>query len=115
MTKPIKPETSFDSFSELDIRVGTVLQVEEFPEARQSAYKITIDFGDLGTRQSSAQITNLYTLDDLVNTQIIAVVNFPSKQIATFQSEILILGIYGKEGVVLLRPDKPVANGDSIG
>lgn len=106
---------SFENFTTLDIRVGTVVQVEEFPEARQPAYKIWVDFSDLGVKQSSAQITDLYAPGDLKNTQVIAVVNFPPKQIATFQSEILILGVYADEIVVLLRPDQPVQNGQKIG
>jgi len=107
--------TPFGNFTSLDIRVGTIVQVEEFPEARQPAYKIWVDFGDFGIKQSSAQITDIYTPGDLKNTQVIAVVNFPPKQIATFQSEILILGVYADKGVVLLRPDQPVQNGQKIG
>jgi len=113
MTNP--DYASFNNFTNLDIRVGAIVQVEEFPEARQPAYKIHVDFGDFGVKQSSAQITDLYEPEDLMDTQVIAVVNFPPKQIASFQSEILILGVYGDEGVVLLRPDQPVQNGQKIG
>ncbi len=106
---------NYETFAALDIRVGTIVDVQEFPNARQPAYKIWVDFGPLGIKQSSAQITELYTPDNLLDTQVIAVVNFPPKQIATFQSEILILGIYSEDGVVLLRPELPVKDGQKIG
>jgi tRNA-binding protein len=106
---------TFDDFSKLDIRAGTIIAVDEFPEARKPAYKLTIDFGELGMKRSSAQITNLYSKEDLLNKQIVAVVNFPPKQIGPFISECLVLGVYNTNGVVLLQPDKSVNNGEHIG
>lgn len=106
---------TFDDFSKLDIRAGTIISVEDFPEAKKPAYKITIDFGEFGTKRSSAQITNLYSKEDLMNKQIVAVVNFPPKQIGPFVSECLVLGVYNKDGVVLLKPDKAVSNGEQVG
>ena len=105
----------FKSFKDLDIRVGTVVQAELFKEAINPSFKITIDFGDLGILKSSAQITELYKVNDLKDTQVIAVVNFPKKQIANFMSECLILGVVNNDkGVVLLRPDSQVNNGLKI-
>lgn len=106
---------TFDDFSKLDIRVGTIISVEDFPEARKPAYKLIIDFGEAGIKKSSAQITDLYTKDDLLNKQIVAVVNFPVKQIGPFVSECLVLGVYNEKGVVLLQPDKAVSNGERVG
>ena len=106
----------YKHFENLDIRVGTITEVVEFPKARIPAYKVEIDFGaEFGRLKSSAQITGLYKKEDLVGTQVLAVVNFPKKQIANFLSECLILGIYWKEGVVLLRPDKQCDNGLKVG
>ena len=104
-------------FEKVDIRVGTILEVSDFPAARKPSYKMLIDFGsELGTKYSSAQITTLYTKDELLNRQIIAVVNFPSKKIADFSSECLVLGIYDEnKNVILLQPGKPVTNGMKIG
>ena len=104
----------FKSFKDLDIRVGTVIQTELFNEAINPSYKITINFGDFGILKSSAQITELYKVKDLIDTQVIAVVNFPKKQIANFMSECLILGVFNDNGVVLLRPDSQVNNGLKI-
>lgn len=106
---------TFDDFSKLDIRAGTIIAVEDFPEAKKPAYKLTIDFGELGTKRSSAQITNLYSKEDLVNKQIVAVVNFPPKQIGPFVSECLVLGVYNKDGVVLLQTERNVVNGERVG
>ena len=107
---------SFENFMELDIRVGEVVEVEDFLKARKPAYKIWVDFGEeLGIKKSSAQITELYKKDDLLGRQVIAIVNFPPRQIADFMSEVLILGIYVKEGVVLLEPERKVKKGDKIG
>lgn len=106
---------TFEDFSKLDIRAGTIISVEDFPEARKPAYKLTIDFGEAGIKKSSAQITDLYSKEDLMNKQIVAVVNFPPKQIGPFVSECLVLGVYNKDGVVLLQPGMTVSNGEKIG
>ena len=108
---------SWNDFEKIDIRAGTIIDVNDFPKARKPAYKLVIDFGkELGIKRSSAQITALYTKDELVNRQVIAVVNFPPKQIADFTSECLVLGIYDEnKDVILLQPGKPVTNGMKIG
>lgn len=94
------------------MRVGTIIAVDDFPKARKPAYKLKIDFGEQGIKQSSARITELYSKDDLLNRQIIAVVNFPPKQIADFLSEVLVLGVVdGNNPVVLLQPERKVKNG----
>ncbi|MEO6069348.1 MAG: tRNA-binding protein [Chitinophagaceae bacterium] len=108
---------SWADFEKLDIRVGTISTAAAFPEAIKPAYKLTIDFGEtIGTLHSSAQITTLYTIESLVGLQVIAVLNFPPKKIASFISECLVLGIYteGNE-VVLLQPQQKVVNGLKIG
>jgi len=106
----------WNDFEKIEIRVGTIVEVSDFPKARKPALKLKIDFGELGTKQSSAQITKYYDKGSLLNSQVIAVVNFPPKQIADFFSECLVLGIYTDEkDVVLLRPDQPVTNGWRIG
>lgn len=108
--------TTFEDFMKLDIRVGTILKAEEFKNAKKPAYKLEIDFGqEIGIKKSSAQITSLYTKEDLIGKQILAVVNFPSKQIADFISEVLVLGTYSKDGVILITPDKKAENGDKLG
>lgn len=106
---------TWDDFQKLDIRVGRVISAEEFPEARHPAYKLTIDFGPLGTKRSSAQITDLYRPQDLFGRLVVAVVNFPPKQIATFMSEVLVLGAMDERGVVLLQPEAETAPGTKIG
>jgi tRNA-binding protein len=107
---------SWTDFEKVDIRVGTILTAEIFEAARKPAYKLTIDFGEFGIKKSSAQITNLYTCAEIIGTQVIAVVNFPPKQIANFFSECLVLGVYNNNGhVILLQPNKPVSNGNKIG
>lgn len=107
---------SWQDFEKVDIRVGTIVEVNDFPKARKPAYKLLIDFGELGMKRSSAQITKLYGKDELLNRQVIAVVNFPPKQIADFISECLVLGVYTAEkDVVLLQPQQPVGNGWKIG
>jgi len=103
-------------FEKIDIRAGTILEVNDFPKAKKSAWQLTIDFGELGIKKSSAQITDLYEKQSLIGKQVIAVVNFPPKQIANFLSECLVLGVYSdKKEVVLLTPDKKVNNGWKIG
>ena len=105
---------SFAGFEHLDVRVGEIVRAEPFPEARKPAYKLWIDFGELGTRTSSAQITSLYAADDLPGQQVVAVVNFPPKRIAGFRSDVLVLGALTGEGVVLLRPERGVPPGSRI-
>ena len=107
---------SFDDFMKIDIRLGEIVAVEDFPEARKPAWKLTIDFGDeIGIKKSSAQITDHYGKDDLMNRQVIAVVNFPPRQIGPFMSEVLTLGVGDEDGrVVLLGPDKPAPNGSRM-
>ena len=106
---------TFDDFLKLDIRVGTIIKVDDFPKAKKAAYKLEIDFGELGIKKSSAQITELYQKNDLIGKQILAVVNFPPKQVADFLSEVLVLGVYSKDGVVLIEPNKHVNNGEKLG
>ncbi len=107
---------TFDDFMKLDIRVGTVVEAKVFEKARRPAYQLWVDFGEeLGIKKSSAQITEVYSPESLIGKQVMAVVNFPPRQIADFMSEILVLGTYSKQGVVLIRPDEPVANGDRLG
>ena len=106
---------TFDDFLKFDIRVGTIIKVDDFPKAKKAAYKLEIDFGELGIKKSSAQITELYQKSDLIGKQILAVVNFPPKQVADFLSEVLVLGVYSKKGVVLIEPNLPVNNGEKLG
>ena len=107
---------SFDDFMKLDIRVGTILSAKNLEKARKPAYQLEVDFGEeLGVKRSSAQITQHYSPEELVGKQVLAVVNFPPRQIANFFSEVLVLGTYSEGGVVLITPDKPVQNGDKLG
>lgn len=107
---------TWDDFTKVDIRCGTILTVAAFPKAKKPAYQLSIDFGPLGIKKSSAQITDHYNIDNLVGKQIIAVVNFPPKQIANFLSECLVLGVYNEaHEVILLHPSLPVSNGQPIG
>ena len=107
---------SWNDFEKIDLRVGTIVEAMEFPEARQPAYKLTIDFGELGMKKSSAQITRFYTVQELPGQQVIAVLNFPPKQIAGFSSECLVLGVYDEnKDVVLLQPKHSVSNGSKVG
>ncbi|WP_292010769.1 tRNA-binding protein [Chryseobacterium sp.] len=112
-----KAEITWNDFEKLDIRCGTIINAEDFEKARNPSYKLEIDFGDLGIRKSSAQITNLYSKEGLIGKQILAIVNFPKKQIANFFSECLVLGVYGedKKDVTLLTPSLPVKNGMQVG
>ena len=107
---------TIDDFSKLDIRVGTVLEAKPFPKARRPAYQLTVDFGaEIGTKRASAQITEHYRPEELVGMQVLAVVNFPPRQIADFMSEVLVLGTYSEGGVILITPQQPAANGDKLG
>ena len=107
---------TFDDFMKLDIRVGTITEARVFAKARKPAYQLVVDFGpEIGTKKSSAQITQHYTPEELIGKQVLAVVNFPPRQIADFMSEVLVLGTYSEGGVVLIRPDKAVQNGDKLG
>ena len=107
---------TIEDFMKLDIRVGTIIEAMDFEKARRPAYKLKIDFGqEIGIKQSSAQITNIYNLEELKGKQILAVVNFPPRQIADFMSEVLVLGTYSKDGVILITPDRMAENGDKLG
>ena len=106
---------SFEDFQNVDIRVGTIVHVEPFPKANKSAYKLKIDFGSLGEKTSSAQITARYSMDDLKGRQVLGVVNFPTKRIAGFKSEVLILGVPNEEmEIVLLEPETELPNGSVV-
>ena len=108
---------SWDDFEKIDIRCGTIIDVKDFPKARKPSYQFRVDFGaELGIKRSSAQLTQLYNKEELLNKQVIAVVNFPPKQIADFFSECLILGVYDENNhVILLQPERTVKNGQRIG
>ncbi len=107
---------SWADFEKVELRVGTIIDVEDFPEARKPAFKLKVDFGDdIGVKKSSAQITDIYSKDDLIGRQVLAVVNFPSKQIGPMRSECLVTGFLREDGaVVLARPDSAVANGAKL-
>lgn len=111
--QPSEPEISFNEFLKVDIRIGTVVRAEVFPEARKPAYKLWIDFGEaIGEKKTSAQITELYGADDLIGRKLAAVVNFPPRQIGPFMSEVLTLGFANTEGsIVLFSPDHDVPDG----
>jgi tRNA-binding protein len=107
---------TWEDFEKVDIRTGTILEVNDFPGARKPAYQLSINFGELGIKRSSAQITALYTKEEIIGKQVIAVVNFPVKQIANFFSECLVLGVYNEDKqVVLVHPSLPVKNGSKVG
>ena len=111
----MKEEISFEEFLSLDIRIGTIIEIKDFPKARKAAYQLIIDFGSIGIKKSSAQITDLYTKEELLHKQVTAVVNFKPRQIANFLSECLILGVYNNEGnVVLLKTSAIIKNGEQI-
>jgi len=111
MTEPIR----YEDFAKVDIRVGKIIQVESFPQARKPTYKLWIDFGALGTKKSSAQITKLYTKEELIGQHLLAVVNFPPRQVADFMSEVLVLGVVlENEEVALIQPDRAVELGKRV-
>jgi tRNA-binding protein len=116
MSKPLKQEISFQDFNKIDIRIGTVIEVTDFPKARKPAYQLTIDFGSLGIKHSSAQITDLYSKEDLIAKKIVAIVNFKKKQIANFFSECLVLGIENSDNkIVLLKTSTQIIkNGEQV-
>ncbi len=107
---------SFDHYDLVELRVGTIVRAEAFAKARKAAYKVWVDFGDeIGIKKSSAQITDLYTLDSLIGKQVIGVINFPARQVADFMSEFLLTGFYNKDGAVVLAiPEQSVANGEKL-
>jgi len=106
---------TIEDFMRLDIRVGTIINAKEFEKARKPAYQLEVDFGNtIGIKKSSAQITDLYTAEELIGRQVLAVVNFPPRQIANFMSEVLVLGTNSQDGVVLIQPDRKVTNGDKL-
>lgn len=108
-------EITFEDFLKVDLRVGTIIEVNDFPKARKPAYQLLIDFGDLGVKKSSAQITDLYSKEDLLHRQVTAIVNFKPRQIANFMSECLVLGIYNEDSnVVLLQTSTQIKNGEQI-
>lgn len=115
--KKVNMPITWDDFAKVDMRAGTIVEVADFPEARKPAWKLTIDFGsEIGQKNSSAQITDLYGREDLLGRQVIAVVNFPPKQIGPFISECLVMGVYGAGGeVILLQPERSVQDGSKIG
>lgn len=109
-------EITFDDFQKVDIRVGAIIEINDFPKARKPAYQLHIDFGDLGIKKSSAQITHLYTKEELLDRQVTAIVNFKPRQIANFMSECLVLGVYNDDGhVVLLQASEQIKNGEQVG
>ncbi len=110
------PQITWSDFEKVELRAGTIIEVEDFLEARKPAYKLKIDFGELGVKPSSAQIKHLYTKEELLGKQVLAVVNFPPKRIASFVSEVLTTGLYLPTGeVVLVHPERKVPNGAKLG
>ena len=107
-------QINFDDFSKIDIRIGTIIKVTDFPKAKKPAYQMEIDFGTLGIKKSSAQITKLYSKEDLLNKQVTAIINFKPKQIANFISECLVLGVVNSDKVTLLQPSSSIKNGTQI-
>jgi tRNA-binding protein len=111
------PEITWQHFEAVEMRAGTIVSVEDFPEARKPAYKIAVDFGEgIGIRRTSAQVTTLYSKEDLIGRQVMGVLNFPPKQIGPFRSEFLLTGFYRDDGAVVLAvPERPVQNGARLG
>ena len=111
------PEITWEQFTAVEMRAGTVVSVEDFPEARNPAYRITVDFGpEFGVRRTSAQVTTLYSKEELIGRQVMGVLNFPSKQIGPVRSEFLLTGFYRADGAVVLAvPERPVENGARLG
>lgn len=107
-------DLNFEDFQKIDIRLGTIIEVNDFPKARNPAFQLKIDFGSIGIKYSSAQLTSLYNKDELLNKQVLAVINFKPKQIANFKSECLVLGVQNGKDVVLLRADQEVKNGTQV-
>ena len=108
-------QITWNDFEKVELRVGTIIEVQDFPEARKPAYKLTIDFGELGTKKSSAQITELYRKEDLISRQVVCVLNFPPKQIGPFVSQCLTTGFADDMGrVVLAQPERKVSNGSKL-
>ena len=111
----MQDDISWNHFDAVELRVGTVTEVKDFPEARRPAYQVWVDFGaDVGVKKSSAQVTELYSKEDLLGRQVVGVVNFPNKQIGPFRSEFLLTGFVTDEGVVLAQPERPVGNGAKL-
>lgn len=110
-------EIQWEEFEQVELRTGTIIEVEDFPEARKPAYKVSADFGaEIGIKRSSAQVTDLYTKEELVGRQILGVVNFPTKRIGPMTSEFLVCGFYREDGAVVLAvPEQPVPNGAKLG
>lgn len=107
---------TFEDFMKLDIKVGEIIKVEFSEKAKKPAHKLWIDFGDeIGIKKSSAQITECYDKNELIGKQVLGVINLPPKQIADFMSEVLVLGVYAEQGVVLVQPERPVKKGDKLG
>jgi len=116
MKQPEEKHLSWEEFQSVEMRVGTIISAEEFKEARQPAFKLKVDFGEYGLKKTSAQITSLYKTEELIGKQIVAVINFPPKQIANMMSECLVLGAIGNQKkVTLLEPERQVENGSRIG
>jgi len=110
-----KSTITFDDFLKVDIRIGTIIEVNDFPKAKKPAYQLKIDFGELGIKKSSAQITDLYRKKELLHKQVTAIINFKPKQIANFMSDCLVLGIYNdNDNVVLLQATSPIKNGEQV-
>ena len=105
---------NFEDFTKVDLRVGTIIEVNDFPQARNPSYQLIVDFGDLGIKKTSAQITTIYTKEELVGRQIIATINFPKRQIANFMSECLVMGAVDGKDVILLKPEQKVKNGSTV-